>query len=67
MTTCPKCGNDKIVETGCSRRGFRRYGGLLNPRTEPVACRRNDIHKHFSCTFIRGMLDIGGCGHRWTK
>lgn len=67
--SCPKCGKANIMEYGCSRRGFRRYGGVLNSRNEPTACRRNDFHRHYYCMMVysENWDHITGCGHRWTR
>lgn len=66
---CSKCGGSNTVETGCSRRGFRRYGGILNPCTEPIACRNSGYHKHYVCSAIQVIGDtrVIACGHKWTK
>jgi len=67
---CPKCGSGCVIETGCPRRGSRRHGGVLNPKTEPVACHRNDAHRHFQCFWwwpIGGDPEKRSCGHRWAR
>lgn len=65
---CPKCGCTAIMSYGCSRRGFRRYGGVLNQRTERIPCRRNDYHQHWYCVGAIWAFHSGhmGCGHHWT-